>query len=153
MLLIAYDGSDNAKAAIAAVARLMPGADAMVLMTWEPYIDSLARSGAMGLGGVSSTISPEIEDQLRAGSLKIATEGAELAAAAGLVATHKAVPTNGSPAHAILGEADALGADLIVVGTRGLGRVKSVVLGSVSHAVVQHADRPVMVIPAPQAKH
>jgi nucleotide-binding universal stress UspA family protein len=38
-------------------------------------------------------------------------------------------------------------ADLIVVGNRGRGDVASLVLGSVSHHVVQHASCPVVVIP------
>lgn len=37
-------------------------------------------------------------------------------------------------------------ADLIVVGSRGLGRVKSAVLGSTSREVLAQADRPVMVV-------
>lgn len=38
----------------------------------------------------------------------------------------------------------------IVIGTRGLTGVKSLLLGSVSHAVVQHADRAVLVVPSPE---
>jgi nucleotide-binding universal stress UspA family protein len=49
----------------------------------------------------------------------------------------------------ILDEADEIGARAIVLGTRGLTGVKSLLLGSVSHAVLQHADRPVIVIPSP----
>jgi nucleotide-binding universal stress UspA family protein len=40
-------------------------------------------------------------------------------------------------------------AELIVVGRRGLGTVRSIVLGSVSSYVIQHARCPVLVIPTP----
>ena len=56
---------------------------------------------------------------------------------------------NGSVASAILDVADELDAEAIVVGSRGLTGVKSLLLGSVSHALLQHADRPVIVVPAP----
>jgi nucleotide-binding universal stress UspA family protein len=45
--------------------------------------------------------------------------------------------------------ANAHDAELIVVGRRGLGPVRSLVLGSVSSYVVQHATCPVLVVPAP----
>jgi len=53
----------------------------------------------------------------------------------------------GPPARAIVAAADARDADEIVIGSRGFGRVRGV-LGSVSHAVLHEADRPVVVIPA-----
>jgi len=40
-------------------------------------------------------------------------------------------------------------AEMIVVGRRGLGTVRSIVLGSVSTHVIQHARCPVLVIPTP----
>ena len=52
----------------------------------------------------------------------------------------------GPAADAIVGVADARHADVIVVGSRGLGRVRAV-LGSVSHDVLHLADRPVIVVP------
>jgi nucleotide-binding universal stress UspA family protein len=53
----------------------------------------------------------------------------------------------GPPARAIIAAADARDADEIVVGSRGFGRIRGA-LGSVSHAVLHEADRPVVVIPA-----
>jgi nucleotide-binding universal stress UspA family protein len=53
----------------------------------------------------------------------------------------------GPPARAIVAAADARDADEIVVGSRGFGAVRGL-LGSVSHAVLHEADRPVVVIPA-----
>ncbi len=51
----------------------------------------------------------------------------------------------GRPASAIVEEADDLRADLVVVGSRGLGRLRSMLLGSVSAEVVDHAPCPVLV--------
>lgn len=148
MILIAYDGSDHAKAAIEAAARLMPGAHAVVVMVWERYVDGLARVGAVGLGGIPQGAGADFDLQFKTHALKVATDGAELASAAGLTASAQAEPSIGSIGHTLLDLADSLDADAIVLGTRGLGRMKSLVLGSTSHHVVQHADRPVIVVPA-----
>jgi nucleotide-binding universal stress UspA family protein len=52
----------------------------------------------------------------------------------------------GSAAQAIADVARVRDADAIVVGARGLGRLRSL-LGSVSHELLHIADRPVVVIP------
>ncbi len=52
----------------------------------------------------------------------------------------------GSPVDQILCEAEETGADLVVVGRRGLGGVKRLLMGSVSEGVVQHARLPVLVV-------
>ena len=56
---------------------------------------------------------------------------------------------SGSPA-AVLRDT-AAGADLLVVGARGLGGFKGLVMGSVSHQVVGHAPCPVVVV-APEPR-
>ena len=53
----------------------------------------------------------------------------------------------------ILAEADDVGASAIVLGSRGLTGMKSLPLGSVSHAVLQHAERPVIIVPSPEVAH
>jgi nucleotide-binding universal stress UspA family protein len=68
----------------------------------------------------------------------------EIAKARGLTA--KTMLVKGRPAEAILDAARTEGADLIVVGSRGLGGVKGLFLGSVSNAVVQNSKVPVMVV-------
>ncbi|AIF82969.1 universal stress protein UspA-like protein [Candidatus Nitrososphaera evergladensis SR1] len=51
----------------------------------------------------------------------------------------------GSPAKAILNAAKAMNADLIVMGSRGLGGVKELFLGSVSNAVVHSSKISVLI--------
>jgi nucleotide-binding universal stress UspA family protein len=53
----------------------------------------------------------------------------------------------GSPASAIIATADQEGAELVVVGSRGRGTLRSAVLGSVSHDVALHARCPVVIVP------
>lgn len=70
-----------------------------------------------------------------------------------LYATHYDVDPHyevleGDPAEAILDFAQARDADLIVIGSRGLGRVTGALLGSVSREIVQRSDRPVFVAKA-----
>jgi nucleotide-binding universal stress UspA family protein len=52
----------------------------------------------------------------------------------------------GSPAKAILDEADRAQADLVVVGARGVGGLQRVLLGSVSESVVYNAACPVLIV-------
>ena len=53
----------------------------------------------------------------------------------------------GATAETILREADRLGADVILMGTRARGPLRSLLLGSVSKAVVADSTRPVLLVP------
>ena len=58
----------------------------------------------------------------------------------------RAVLLTGDAVDEIVAYADSLDADLIVVGSRGLGAVASGMLGSVSQGVLHEARRPVLVV-------
>lgn len=53
---------------------------------------------------------------------------------------------NNNPGEKICEYATSHNYDLIVVGSRGLGNIKKVILGSVSNYVVNNSDKPVLVI-------
>jgi hypothetical protein len=72
-------------------------------------------------------------------------EGAKLATDAGLDASPLAVVRSMTAVDTILAQAERAHASAI-----GWGGVGSAFLGSVSHDVVQHADRPALVIPSPE---
>ena len=50
MILLCYDGSADAQAAVDLAARAMPGAEVTVLTIWEPWLAAMARSNSMGAG-------------------------------------------------------------------------------------------------------
>jgi nucleotide-binding universal stress UspA family protein len=152
MILICYDGSADAAAAIERAAALMPGSEATVAAIWETILEGMTRKGSLGMGaGWVGTYGDDggADAAIEQGALETATEGAQRATDAGLVARPRIEKRYGDIAAAILRLAGDVNADLIVLGTRGLSGVKSLVLGSVSQAVLHHADRPVLVVPSP----
>lgn len=152
MILVSYDGSADADEAIDHAALLMPGARATVLTVWEPFLETMARTGAMGAGagfGGFYADDPAIDAATAKRAAGTAAAGAARATAAGLDAESRAVGSHGGLAEAILAAAADIDAALVVLGTRGLGGVRSFLMGSTSHEVVQHADRPVLVVPSP----
>jgi len=153
LILIAYDGSSDAKSAIDGAGELFGGAPATVLTVWEPFIDVMARTGA-GLGLAPGIVDfEEIDEAYEQSARARASEGVEHAQRAGLNAQPRTRARHTTIAEAILAEADEVRAGAIVLGTRGLSGIKSLWLGSVSHAVLQHADRPVIVVPSPEVAH
>jgi len=59
------------------------------------------------------------------------------------------VMRRGEPAREIIAYAEEIGADFIVIGTRGRGGVKSLLLGSTSHSVIHGAPCDVIVVRHP----
>jgi nucleotide-binding universal stress UspA family protein len=150
MILICYDGSEDAKAAIKQGAALLAGQPATVLTVWEPFVEVMAQSYA-GLGlSLAGLDSAEIDEAAQRNAQERAEEGAGLARDAGLEAQPRVTMQESTTAAAIIAQAREVDAAAILMGSRGLTGIKSMLLGSVSHAVIQHADRPVVVVPSPE---
>jgi nucleotide-binding universal stress UspA family protein len=148
LVLICYDGSLDAQAAIDRAGELLNGQPATVLTVWEGFTEVLARTGA-GLG-VAALDTESIDTISRQRASERANEGAARAKHVGLSADPRVRERRVAIWETILAEADDVDANVIVLGSRGLTGLKSLLLGSVSHAVVQHSDRPVIVVPSPE---
>jgi nucleotide-binding universal stress UspA family protein len=147
MILIAYDGSPDAKAAIQHAGELMPGTAATVLTIWEPFAKLLDRTPETLRPLAAVRNADEIDRQEADAAGESSKEGVELARGAGLDATPLTTSLSGSTADTIIEQADRLDVDAIVVGSRGLTGM-ALLLGSVSLAVVQRADRTVVIVPS-----
>jgi nucleotide-binding universal stress UspA family protein len=99
---------------------------------------------AVYAGGFAPGLDQATLDGFRAGAEAVAAEAVAAAKQlqSGIECEGKAV--QGQPAEVLLEEAGD--ANLIVVGNRGHGGFASLLLGSVSHQVVQHAPCPVTVV-------
>jgi nucleotide-binding universal stress UspA family protein len=145
MILIAYDGSEDAKAAIEQAGKLFNGQSATVVSVWQRFIDTMARVG----GGIGVIVDyDEIDTSSEQAAVERANEGAALASGTGLKAEGRALVLDSTIAEALLSVALEVDAAVVVLGSRGYTGVKSAVLGSVSNHVLHHADRPVLVVPS-----
>ena len=150
-LLICYDGSEDAKHAIERAAGLLAARPALVVTVWQPTatLDSFAWSGATA--GMVNFV--ELDRAAAEDGGRVADEGVRAAQEAGLEAAPVAIKATGPVWKTIVETAYRNDAAAIVMGSRGLTGVRSMLLGSVSSAVVHHADRPTLVIHRPSDDH
>ena len=145
-LLLCYDGSDDAKHAIQRASELFHGRHALVVTVRQPsLLGSVSLLGATA--GMVNVVEVE-RARLESGG-RVANEGARIAQDAGLDAEPVGVETTRPVWETIVETADRHDAATIVMGSRGLTGLRSMLLGSVSSAVVHHADRPTLIIRHP----
>jgi nucleotide-binding universal stress UspA family protein len=133
-IVLGYDGSPSANAALAHLIELAPRLDATVHVVFGYYISPLG-------GGEMKELHKAL---VRVGEHELGRARADLEAARIPVETHL---RSGKPADAILEVADEIDAGLVVVGTRGEGPITGAVLGSVVLKLVQRSRRPMLVVP------
>jgi nucleotide-binding universal stress UspA family protein len=135
-LVLGYEGSPSATAALAKTIELarLTGADVVVVFGY--YISPLGGTG-------QGTIREEFE---RVGSHAVSRAVADLEAA-GIPVSSRI--EQGKPADVLLAVAHEVGADTIVVGTVGENPISGALLGSVVLRLVQRSNVPILVVPTP----
>jgi nucleotide-binding universal stress UspA family protein len=147
-ILLCYDGSDDARAAIDAAASVLGEREAVAVCFWQPFALVANRFSVNILELIQDPASVNEREGLLAQQL--AQEGAELASHAGFQAEGRGIEVSVPIDEAIIAYAAQIDAPLIVLGSRGRSRISSMLLGDVAHDVVQRSDRPVFLAPSAQ---
>ena len=136
-VVVGVDGSESARIALdfAADEAALRGARLLILCAWE--VPPAAYSG-----GFAPPLDPSIVDGLGQGAQNLVNEAVAAARKRQPTVEVEGRATQGQPAQILLEE--TRNATLVVVGNRGRGGFSSLLLGSVSHQVVQHAGCPVV---------
>jgi nucleotide-binding universal stress UspA family protein len=146
-LILCYDGSQGAADAIQQAGALFTGSRALVLTVWQ----SVPIPGSLGMGGEAAPMVNDIELDRAAADRggRLADEGVRIARGAGLLAEPLPVKGPGAIWETIVDLANRHHAGAIVMGSRGVTGIRARLLGSVSDAVVHHADRPTLIVRDP----
>lgn len=127
-ILVPVDGSAPAKRAAALAASMADGTEAVVTLLYVDVPESKPKAKAT-------------RDREALETFKEATKAFGRGAIEARLVTR-----SGDPGPTILELAGELGPDLIVIGRRGVGRMRALVLGSVSEHVLANAPCPVTIV-------
>lgn len=141
-LLVAVDGSKQSKKALSLACHLAKQDDAEVHLVHVPEALPHEATLIWGIGAVA------VEDSRK----DLETTGQKILARAELEARELGVTrvhthlAQGEPARSIIRQAETLGVDVIVMGSRGLGNLAGLMMGSVSHKISHNAKCGVIII-------
>jgi nucleotide-binding universal stress UspA family protein len=135
-LILCYDGSQGAADAIQQAGALFTGSRAFVLTIWQGI-------------PIASVDAVELDRAAAERGGRLADAGVRIAQGAGLLAERLPVKAPGAIWETIIDLANCHDAGAIVMGSRGVTGIRARLLGSVSTAVVHHADRPTLIVRNP----
>ena len=139
-ILVAIDGSESASLAVDLVADV-----AWPCGTTIRVVEAIETEAALFASwpGLALVQADELEARLRLGANATVQEAQVRLTRPGLAV--ESTVLHDRPAAAIVDDARRMAADLVVVGSRGHGTIESMLLGSVSAEVIDHAMTPVLV--------
>ncbi|MFB6344921.1 MAG: universal stress protein [bacterium] len=134
-ILYPTDGSEHSERVESVIADFADENDTVIILHVVPEIPGAS---------VSDVVDPiNLEEELTEATLNITQKAAERLEDAGLRTETNMV--HGDPGEIICNAVEDRDADAIFMGRRGRGTTGELLLGSVSHYVIHHADCPVMV--------
>ncbi len=149
-VIVSFDGSAPAEAALRVAVRELPGRHLVVVSVWEPGFTT-AMLTPTDLSGVTYAMPRPEEvatvDRLQRDHAKaVADAGVALATQLGATAEPMSARDDDNVARTIVAAAERYDAALIVVGSRGLGAVKARLLGSTTRRLLHDSRCPVLVV-------
>lgn len=133
-ILVPVDGSESSDRALTRAIELASAMKTGLIFLFVANVNQLA---------INACLSGTVLDAMQKTGEAVLSHAEELTPEG--IETERMLET-GSPAPVILDAAETANVDLIVMGSRGLGLVKGMLLGSVSQYVVENAKCAVMVV-------
>ena len=153
-VVLAYDGSAEADAALREAVALFGQRRLIVASVWEPglaMVTMMPPAGEPTMGYLPDPGEVAAIDRVQSGHADdVAEAGARLARELGATAEALSVPDAANVAETLIAIAEERDARAIVVGSRGLGGIKARVLGSTSRKLLHDTHRPVLVVRTPE---
>jgi nucleotide-binding universal stress UspA family protein len=131
-ILIPMDGSDHARKAIPIAMELAKSSGGEVRVIHLREVEVGRGGGALETPAEAMHLVDEVVHQLEGSGVRASGEAS--------------TAPFGRAARDIVDEAKSWNADLIVMGSRGLSDFAGLLLGSVAHKVIHHAECPVLVV-------
>jgi nucleotide-binding universal stress UspA family protein len=153
-VVVAFDGSPESEAAMRAAAELFGAHRLVIVSVWEPGLAAamapLRDPTGIGYAPPSVEEMASFDRAQHDHAVEAVETGARLARELGAEAETYPVADEADIADTIAAVAERRQACAVVVGSRGLGAVKSRLFGSTSRELLQRMDCPVLVVKAPR---
>jgi nucleotide-binding universal stress UspA family protein len=140
-IVVGTDGSETATEAVRTAVELakLSKAKLEIVSAYEPVPQSRLRDEGEGISGdIAYAVNPREDVELVLGNAAAVAKKEKVE-----VVTH---PREGDPADAILDVAEEFGADLVLVGNKGMTGAKRFLLGSVPNKISHHAPCDVWIV-------
>lgn len=139
-VVVGIDGSETSRRAARWAAReaRLRGAKLELVSAWQVPLYGYAHLGSVTAvsGDIVKGLVENAEEHLAEATREARVEGGDIEL--------ESIAAEGQPANVLLQVSE--GADLLVLGSRGLGGFRELLLGSVSQQCAQHASCPVVII-------